>query len=152
MAFVRKTLEAKMKALNVATQRLSEAADDLDRESFTATREGLKGEIRALQTSLEGLEAYVPSGVSGDEEEAIVALASAMRDVLDDADPSERRELLRRLRIRGTVTPDPDGAYHIGRHRYAIAWGGVFDLGQVVGNPVQNVVTFWTTQRAGSAS
>lgn len=152
VTFVRRTLEAKAEALNDATKRLSEATDDLDRESFTATRESLKSEIRALRASLERLEAYIPSGVSHDEEEAIVALSREMRDVLDDADPSERRELLRRLRIRGAVTPDPDGAYEIGRHRYAIAWGGVFDLGQVLGSPVQNVVMFWTTQRAGSAS
>ena len=105
VTFIRKTIEIKAKALNVATKRLSEAADDLDRDSFEATRESLKSEIRALQASLDGLEAYVPSGVSHDEEEAIVALVGEMRDVLDDATPSERRELLRRLRIRGTVTP-----------------------------------------------
>src|SRR5204863_4206864 len=140
--FVRKTIETKAKALNVATQRLSEATDDLDRDSFAATRENLKSELRALQASFERLEAYVPSGVSRDEEEAIVALVGEMRDVLDDATPDERRDLLRRLRIRGTVAPDPNGAYQIGRHRYAIAWGGVFDLGQVLVSPIQNIVTF----------
>ena len=112
----------------------------------------MKGEIRALRASLEALQAYIPSGVSQAEEEGIVTLSREMRDVLDDADPAERRELLRRLRIRGTVTPDPEGAYQIGRHRYAIAWGGVFDLAHVVGSSVQNVVTFWTTQSAGSVS
>jgi DNA invertase Pin-like site-specific DNA recombinase len=142
VAFVRKAIETKTKSLNIATQRLSEATDDLDRDSFAATRESLKSEIRALRASLEGLEAYVPSGVSRDEEEGIVALVGEMRDALEDATSAERRELLRRLRIRGTVTPDPEGAYQIGRHRYAIAWGGVFDLGQVLVSPVQNMVMF----------
>jgi hypothetical protein len=150
VADMRRTLETKEQALVDASKRWSEAADELDRQSFEATREALKRDIRALRASLERLEAYVPSGVSHDEEEAIVALAREMRDVLDDATPAEQRELLRRPRIRGTVTPDPEGTYQIGRHRYAIAWGGMFDL--VLGSQMQNVVTFWTTQRAGSAS
>src|SRR5205823_3693511 len=42
VAFIKRTLETKTKALNVATQRMSEAVDDLDRDSFAATRETLK--------------------------------------------------------------------------------------------------------------
>jgi hypothetical protein len=102
----------------------------LDRASFGSTRESLKRELRALAADLEQLEAYVPTGITDDEEAALLALAAEAREGLAGAEPKDMAFILRKLQIRGVVTRDPAGPYHIGRYRYSIEWGGLLDLGR----------------------
>jgi hypothetical protein len=103
LAFLRKRIAQKEAALKRATIQWSEAEDDDDRTTFGMARETLKGELRSLRDDLEQLEAYVPAGISEDEEAALLAFAAQAREDLDLAGPSLRQAILRRLRIRGVV-------------------------------------------------
>jgi hypothetical protein len=142
LAFLRRLIQRKADALTTVTQRWAEAQDDLDRTSFGATRDALKRELRSLTAELEQLEAYVPAGITEDEEAALLQFAAEMREGLDLTGPADKQFILRRLRIRGVVTHDPDGPYLIGKYRYAIEWGGLIDLERFTGNGVRNFVNF----------
>ena len=142
LAFLRRLIQRKTDALGIATRRWAEAEDELDQASFGATREALKRELRSLTAELEQLEAYVPVGITDDEEAALLEFAAEIQSGLDRAEPADRQFVLRRLRVHGVVTRDPDGPYLIGKHRYAIEWTGLLDLGRFTGNGIRNFVNF----------
>lgn len=132
--FLRKLIGQKIRALTATTERWANAEDDLDRESFGATRDKLKREITGLQSEREQLEAYRPTGITDDEEAALLAFSAEARTNLELAEPADQLAFLRMLRIRGTVTHDPAGAYQIGKHRFTIAWTGLLDLSRFTGD------------------
>jgi len=142
LAFTRKGIREQEAALDRATEQWSKAEDEDDRRSFEHTRERLKRELRSLRTDLTDLEAYVPSGFSEDEEAALLAFTAETRAGLENATADEKRALIGYLRLEGAVAADPDGPYHVGRHRYRIAWGGEFDLAKFLGSESPNIRKF----------
>jgi DNA invertase Pin-like site-specific DNA recombinase len=121
LAFIRATLAAARESFQRATDRWSQAADDLDRDSFEATRQKLKRDIASYEVEQGRLERAMPRGVSDDDEGALLAFGRAIRTVLAaDLTPSERRAICERVRLRVEVQEDAAGAYAIGRHRYAL--------------------------------
>jgi DNA invertase Pin-like site-specific DNA recombinase len=140
LAFLQRHIGQKEQALARATERWANAIDELDRSSFEATRESLKREIRSLRVELAELEQYQPEGIDEETEAELLAYLDEIRDGLEDATPEEQREVLLELRLRGTVTFDPDGPHRIGQGRFRIACHGVLDLEGVLGSPVRSIL------------
>jgi len=148
--------------LSFGAQPLPAAAPSADQTQ--AQLKALKERIERVSRDV-GRDAVERDRLSKNLRSAELAVSAAQSD-LDDlrtqetAHSKQRSDLAdERARVsasldheRATLAIQLQVAYQIGRHRYAIAWGGVFDLAHVVGSSVQNVVTFWTTQSAGSVS
>lgn len=122
-AFLRSQIERKRRAHQDATRKWSEACetgDELDRDSFEATRQSLRREISALEQEVEQLEANPPRGMTSIDADYLRELVAAFRAAFDLTTPSERRQCYQLLQLQLTILSDPDGPYQIGKYRYRI--------------------------------
>lgn len=84
----------------------------------------LLAELRASRTTLVGL---TEPGLSAASLARLAAVIDAYVAEIDDDEtrPERLRELYQTLRLRGTVTKDPDGPFRLGSHRYSLAWSAL---------------------------
>lgn len=120
LRFLRSAIAEGQEAHADATYQWSKAQTSMTRTSWEKTMARLEHDIGAYEADLAQLEQVVPSGISADEERALLELGSVVRALEGKLTPADQQALCRKLRLAVTVTPDADGAYQIGRHRYRV--------------------------------
>lgn len=131
LRFLRAEIVGLQAAHQDATYQWSKAPSPMTRTSWEKTMAQIEREIGQYEADLATLEQIVPSGISVDEERALLELGRVVRALEGQATTAEQQALCQQLRLRVTVTPSADGAYQIGRHRYHVE-------GEALGQPLRS--------------
>jgi site-specific DNA recombinase len=86
----------------------------------------LEAEVKHLRTEAAELEAMPVDGLSDDDADALQQFAAQVSDGLGEADTQTRRRVYELLRLRATVTEDPENGIELAQSRsFSIEWRAV---------------------------
>jgi hypothetical protein len=115
-------LTRQRKRLDTLTSGLADAGDGEVYASILRQAKEVEHLITTIVTERGDLAAIRPEGLSVTDADALTVFADEIHAGFDQAAPADRRRLYDLLRVRGSVSADPDGIRLGRKHHFRIEW------------------------------